>query len=369
MRRGFAIFVVAIQSFLFLAHFFLYRTWIDFWRPPDPMGVSNLQLALGLLSITFIAASILAFRYFNLIVRCFYKIAAVWLGFFSFFFYAAFACWIALAISGLFGLAWSRRAIAAVCFALALAAGLYGIANACWTRTTQITVKLPNLPPAWRGRTAALVSDLHLGHVRNYRFVRRVVRMLARLQPDVVLIAGDMYDGTNADLDGFAEPWKELLPPFGKYFVAGNHEEFTDHTKYLDAVRRAGIRVLDNEKTDVDGLQVIGVHYRDSSLAPRFRSILEKAQIDRKAASVLLTHAPHLLDTAEQAGISLQLSRHTHGGQFAPYTWSTRRIYGKYIYGLQRLGNMTTYTSYGVGTWGPPMRVGTRPEIALIRFE
>ena len=91
----------------------------------------------------------------------------------------------------------------------------------------RVTIKLANLPDSWRGRTAALVSDTHLGHVRNRRFLRRIVALLTRLRPDVVFIAGDVYDGTRADADRLAEPWSRLSAPLGAYFVGGNHEEFT----------------------------------------------------------------------------------------------------------------------------------------------
>ncbi|MGB6545773.1 MAG: hypothetical protein WBE97_09125, partial [Candidatus Acidiferrales bacterium] len=86
-------------------------------------------------------------------------------------------------------------------------------------------------------------------------------------------------------------------------------------------------------------------------------------------ASVLLLHAPDRLAIAAEEGISLQLSGHTHGGQFLPWTWVTSRIYGKYVHGLQRLGELTIFTTWGAGTWGPPLRVGTKPEIVLITFE
>jgi predicted MPP superfamily phosphohydrolase len=193
--------------------------------------------------------------------------------------------------------------------------------------------------------------------------------VLARLRPDIVFIAGDLYDGTAADAHGLAEPWKGLAVPQGTFFVAGNHEEFSDHARYLDVVRSAGVRVLNNEKLEVDGLQVAGVHHRDSVQDQHFRTILRQAGLDRDRASILLTHAPDRLPIAEEAGISLQLSGHTHRGQFFPFTWLTSRIYGEFVYGLKRLGNLQVYTSSGAGTWGPPMRFGTTPEIVLICFE
>ena len=113
----------------------------------------------------------------------------------------------------------------------------------------------------------------------------------------------------------------------------------------------------------------MGVHFRDSTNDEHLRDILRRAPVDRNRASVLLTHAPDRLKIAEEEGISLQLSGHTHGGQFFPFTWITSRVYGKFVYGLQSLGNLLVYTSYGAGTWGPPFRVDTTPEIVLLRFE
>jgi uncharacterized protein len=151
--------------------------------------------------------------------------------------------------------------------------------------------------------------------------------------------------------------------------VTGNHEQFSSPSKYLETVRQSGIRVLENEKIVLDGLQIVGVHYRDSANVEKFRSILRQATLDRNAASVLLVHNPNHLPVAADAGISLQLSGHTHRGQFFPFTAIVSRIYGRYVYGLNRFGDLAVYTSCGTGTWGPPMRLGSNPEIVLIRFE
>ncbi len=369
MRVRIAVFVAVIQSILFLAHWFVYETLASLWLVSDPPGVSALQVTAALLSVSFVTASLLAFRYSHLVVRVYYTTAAAWLGVLSFCFFAACSCWILYGAVRLFGLPGERRDLVGMLFGVAIVASLYGVVNAARVRVKRIAVKLPNLPDSWRGRVAALVSDTHLGHVRGEGFSRRIVAMLRRLHPDVVFITGDLYDGTKADLDGLAAPWAELAVPLGTYFVTGNHEEFTDSAKYLHAVKRAGIRVLNNEKVTVDGLQIVGIHYHDSANAQRLQSVLHQAALDRDRASVLLTHAPHRLPIAEEAGISLQLSGHTHGGQFFPYTWIASRIFGEYAYGLKRFGNLTVYTSSGAGTWGPPMRVGTQPEIVLVRFE
>jgi hypothetical protein len=371
LRSRILTFVIIMQSMLFLGHWFLYETWIRFWGMPqnDPHGLLALQIIMTALSVSFVTASLLAFRYAHVLVRVYYTCAAVWLGMLTYFFFAACAAWIAAGASGIAGLHWQRRQVAIVLFGLALVASLYGIVNAAWTRVTRITVRLANLPEAWRGRVAALVSDLHLGHVRNYSFVQRIVRMLAHLQPDIVFIDGDLFDGTKADIDRLAQPWSQLHVPLGTCFVTGNHEEFFDRGKYLDALKRVGIRILSNEMITLDGLQIVGMHYRESANPQLFRSILKQADLDPRRASILLTHAPDRPAIAEEEGISLQLSGHTHGGQFLPYTWIASRAYGRLVHGLNRLGKMWVFTTWGAGTWGPPLRIATKPEIVLIRFE
>jgi len=262
-----------------------------------------------------------------------------------------------------------RPGFVVVTFAASALVGMYGILNARRLRVKKIAVKLRNLPTSWHGRTAALVSDTHLGHVNGVTFMRNLVHRLGNLGPDVIFIAGDLYDGTQADFERLVAPWKELSPPHGIYFVTGNHEEFSDRRKYLQAVAGAGIRVLNNEKVTIDGLQLLGIHDRELGDADQLRSILHAVELDRTRASVLLAHVPQRLAIFEQAGITLQLSGHTHGGQIFPFTRITRRIFGEYTYGLNRFRELMVYTSNGAGTWGPPMRVGTEPEIVLIRLE
>jgi len=368
MRRRILLVVSFVQGIIFLGHAFVYATWRAFLPASSHRAISPLGAVFAVLSVTFVTASLLAWRSSHEVVRLYYTGSAVWLGFLNFFFLAACGCWPALVLVRLTGLNWSRPAIGILFFAAGSLAGVYGLFNASLTRVRRITVQLGKLPASWRGRVVALVTDMHLGHVRGVGFSRRIMAMVTDLAPDVVLIGGDMFDGTAANLSALAQPWSQLAAPWGTYFVGGNHEEFAGLQKCLEAVRSAGIRVLDNEKIELDGLQLVGAHYRESSDPQQLRAILRRADLDRARASVLLAHAPNQLTVAEEAAISLQLSGHTHGGQFFPFTRIVSRIYGRFVYGLNRLETMQVYTSYGAGTWGPPMRVGTSPEIVLIEF-
>jgi uncharacterized protein len=371
MRRpsGLAGFISIIQAILFLTHFFVYETWT--FAPGGSANLSPLWLkvSIGILSVSFLAASLLAFRYFNPFVRALYRVAAVWLGILSFLFFAAIASWLVFAIAWTVRLNVAFHQIVVVLYIIAALVGVAGVLNASLTRTRRITVRLDNLPENWRGRKAALISDLHLGHVRNGGFLRRIVARVMRENPDAVFLAGDLYDGTAIDAAKAAEPLRELRAPQGTYFVAGNHEQFGDDSRYLRAVSNAGVRVLHNEKVEADQLQIVGVPYNHATQDEHFRAVLQQIGVDRNRASILLTHAPDRPHIAEKEGISLQVSGHTHLGQFVPWSWMARRIYRQFVYGLSRIGKMLVYTSSGVGTWGPPLRLGSSPEIVLLQFE
>ena len=368
-RRDLVVFIAVIQSVLFLTHYLLYKTWTFSPEGGDIHGTFWIKLMLGLLSVSFVAASLLAFRYTNSALRAFYRVAAVWMGLLSFLLLAAIFCWIIFGVARLAGLDTNFHRTAELLFGAAILTGLYGVFNANWTRITRTTVRLANLPAAWQGRRAALISDVHLGHVRNGNFLRRMVAKILEEEPDAIFIAGDLYDGTAIDARQAAEPLSRLVAPHGVYFVAGNHEQFGDDSKYLHAIAAAGVRVLSNEKLEVDGLQIIGVQYRNAVQEGQLASVLSSIRLDRDRASILLTHAPDHPEIAEAAGISLQLSGHTHLGQFVPWSWMARRIYRQFVYGLSRIGKMQVFTSSGAGTWGPPLRLGSNPEIVMLQFQ
>lgn len=370
MRARLIRFLLVVQAIIFFGHWLLYATWTFFFGVKDPGARLILAVILGLLSVSFMAATLAARHSYGLATRILYKGSTVWLGFLNFLFWAAWACWIIYDAALLAGYRIDRFALASILFGLAIAAGIYGLVNAAWIRSIQITVVLPNLPKSWYGRLAALVSDVHLGHVHGPRYLGRIIRILRRQNPEVVFLTGDLFDGTEVDSERWVRPWKEYSPSLGSYFVTGNHEEFVDSSRYLAAIRATGIRILHNEKIDLDGVELVGIFDGDLlRLDPLFQAL----RVDRTHPSIFLSHRPHHspdgLAIAERAGVNLQLSGHTHGGQVPPFHWVARRVFHEFTYGFHFFGKMAVYTSTGVGTWGPPMRVGTKSEIVFLRFE
>jgi hypothetical protein len=361
--------IALMQALLLAAHWFLYQTWVAFWLPLSAAQDLALRLILFLLAFTFVPAAFLGFYFASRLVTLLYWIAAVWLGFLNYFFLAACLCRLSNLALALLRLHPDRPMIAALFYGLAVAVSLFGLINARSIRVRRISIRLAGLPSSWRGRTGLLLSDLHLGIMNGPRFSRRIAALAARLQPEIVFIAGDLFDGGKYSARKLVEPLRTLDPPLGTYYSTGNHDEFGDAAHYAESLSAIGIRVLSDEMLTLDGLQIIGVAYGGSGSPIRLRDTLQSLHLERERASILLNHVPSRLPIVEQAGISLQLSGHTHGGQLFPYTWFTRRAFGNFTYGLQRFGGLQVYTSSGAGTWGPPMRVGTRSEVVLLTFE
>jgi predicted MPP superfamily phosphohydrolase len=365
--------IAAMQLLLCLFHWFLYHTWIAFWGAPASGADLALRAALTVLAFSFVAAALLSFRSAGAIATLLYRVAAVWLGFLNYLFWAACASWIAwYAVAASLPVAQAVQLRPWICFVLSLAGvaiSAWGLLNARWIRTRRISIPLAGLPEQWRGRKAALVSDVHLGHVHGAAFSRRIVRLIASTKPDIVLIPGDLFDGGVVDAAAMLAPFRELKPPHGIYFSSGNHDEFGDMKMYTQELESAGIRVLANEAALVDGITILGIPYAALMYPLRMRAALQLLQPQMEKVAILLSHVPTRLPLAEEAGVALQLSGHTHAGQFAPFTWLTRAVFGVYTHGLSQYGALTVYTSTGAGTWGPPMRVGSQPEIVEITFE
>jgi uncharacterized protein len=356
--------VAFVVTVLLLAIGFIVWSWAFFLGG----GSVALPVAIALMALGYIPVAILGFRLQSPYLRAAAIPSAVSIGFLSFCSVASVFCWILEGATRALRIPFENHTIGCSVYGLGFAAGIYGLFNAARIRTTRYTVALKNLPAELKGRTGVLVSDIHLGNVRGVRYSRRVATQVKALNPDMLFIGGDMFDGALVDLDACAAPWSAIEAPMGSFFVTGNHDEFADSAKILDALRKVGIRVLDNEKVTVHGLQVVGVHDGVAQDDQEFRRILARAHIDRDRPSILLNHQPSPLSVPNEFGISLQLSGHTHNGQFWPWSLLVARVFGPYAYGQNRFGGLQVITSCGVGTWGPPMRVATRSEIVVIKF-
>jgi uncharacterized protein len=246
-------------------------------------------------------------------------------------------------------------------------------------RVVEVPVRLARLPRALSGFTLAQISDLHVGPTIREKHVKRVVDMTNALRPDAIVITGDLVDGTVPELRAATEHLARLTAPQGVYFVTGNHDYYSGARPWLAELRRYGVKPLGNGRVSLGDRGPGGASFdlagvNDWSVArgldgswPALDEALEGR--DPSRSLVLLAHQPRGVAEAAAAGVELQLSGHTHGGQIFPWNLLVAAVYPFYkgLYRLERDGRTAqVYVSCGTGYWGPPMRLGAPAEVTKV---
>ncbi len=252
-------------------------------------------------------------------------------------------------------------------------AGVYWANSAPVVRRVPVT--LPRLDPALDGLRIVTFSDGHLSATYGGRRFERLVETVNAQRPDVVAIVGDLVDGELDELRGEVAPLADLVSEQGVFFVTGNHEYFVDTTAWLRHLPTLGVDVLRNERVPITrggaSVDLAGIDDRTAagSGVPGHGADLDAALDGRDDATpvVLLAHQPVQVEQARAAGVDLQLSGHTHGGQLWPFDYAIR-LDQPAVEGLSRHGNTQLYVTAGAGYWGPPMRVGARPEVTVVEL-
>lgn len=259
---------------------------------------------------------------------------------------------------------------------LALLITIVGLINALrLARVVEVEIPLPELPEPFMGLRIVQITDIHVGPTIKRRYVQAIVDRVNRLDADLVAITGDLVDGRAAQLARHIEPLAQLRAREGVYFVTGNHEYYSGVHEWLAELERLGVRVLLNEhrllqrkdaKLVLAGVTDYSAHKVEPAHRSDPRAALAGAPADA-AVRILLAHQPRSAHAAAHAGFRLQLSGHTHGGQFLPWNFFVR-FQQPFTAGLRQIGNLWVYTSRGTGYWGPPKRLGAPSEITLIRL-
>ena len=238
-----------------------------------------------------------------------------------------------------------------------------------------VSIPVPGLDPALEGFTIVQITDLHIGPTIKGGYVGRIVAAVNALKPDLIAVTGDLVDGSVPHLLQDVRPLDGLSARHGAYFVTGNHEYYSGADPWIAEFRKLGLDVLMNEHRVVehDGARAIvaGVtDYNGGHFGPLHASDPAKAIAgapEDVPFRLLLAHQPRSAAAASAAGFTLQLSGHTHGGQFFPWNFFVR-LQQPLVHGLARLGDLWVYTSRGTGYWGPPLRLGSPSEITRLRL-
>ncbi len=245
---------------------------------------------------------------------------------------------------------------------------LVGIVLARRPRVVRVTVPIADLPDDLAGFRILQLSDLHVGPTIRRRFVDAVVNRANALRPDLVAVTGDVADGLVPELREHVAPLGRLQAPHGAYFVTGNHEYYWDVRGWTRELERLGMAVLSNEHRVVErgsGRLVIAGVTDLSAISDPAAAVAGAPPSDVR---VLLAHQPRSAFAAQAAGYDLQLSGHTHGGQYFPFNLLVR-LFQPFVAGLHRLESMWLYVSRGTGYWGPPLRLCAPAEITLLELQ
>lgn len=277
---------------------------------------------------------------------------------------------------GLLSIDGFRQASAVAVPTLALLLTLLGVFNARrLARVVHVDVPIAGLPAALRGFSIVQISDIHVGSTIKRGYLKAIVGAVNALKPDLVAVTGDLVDGSVARLAPHVAPLAALSARHGVYCVTGNHEYYSGADAWVIELRRLGLHVLMNQNAvlEHDGARLLvggvtdfSAHHFDPAQRSDPRAALFGAPTDI-AVRLLLAHQPRSAAAAQEAGFDLQLSGHTHGGQFLPWNFFVR-FQQPFTAGLNRLKNLWVYTSRGTGYWGPPVRFGAPSEITRLRL-
>ena len=239
-------------------------------------------------------------------------------------------------------------------------------------KVREVSIPLKNLPASFHGFKIVQISDLHVGSTIGREYTENVTRIANSLKPDLIALTGDFVDGAVDDLAHDIAPLADLEAPHGTFFITGNHEYYWGATAWIKEFTKLGARVLNNEHQIItrDGADIIVAGVTDYSTrdmgTPHAFSPKQSLQgAPEGLTKILLAHQPASYKHAHEAGFHLQLSGHTHAGQYFPFNMMIG-LFQRYYKGLNRHEDMWVYVNQGTGYWGPPMRTGVPSEITLI---
>ena len=374
MRTGYFF----IPTLLFIANFYLYNWIVRFTQPPVWVRRAIL-FGLFLLLALFPVSKVWAAYDFNSFNRLITFLASSWIGISFLLVLCAGGTDLIRFIlrkTGLspkvsfFQVLYYGRVVVAASVAGCLALGGYGFWEAGQVGVTRIEIPLRHLPPDLDGLSVVHLSDVHYGVLHENGRLSDLVRRVNELKPDLVVFTGDLVDAGVSHLEEMASALSSLKARFGIFAVMGNHEFFAGAKRTESIMRQGGIQVLRDEiRILPGGLQILGID--DPAVArrglplPDYEGLIKG--LDPEKPSILLYHQPVRFEEVAKAKVGLQLSGHVHGPQLLPMVPLAWLFYPR-MQGLFRLEGSYLYVSRGVGTGGPPMRLGSPPEIVHIRL-
>lgn len=358
--------LIVVVAFLILAHVFIYRSFIDCFHISNRRLIFLLKTLLNVMPFVFMATIASVRSNPNTIVVALYYLSGIWMGSLLIIFIFFLPFFIIFSVANYFSAGLDYQGTGRYVFYFAFLISIFSIFHTTDTIVKEYTISSSNIPVAWNNKKVVLVSDIHLGVVYKEMFLKQLIKKINDQKPDLVLITGDLFDGSRIDFSYLPKYLQTIKSKHGIYFVNGNHDGYFGSETADKLLTKGGIKVLKDEIVDIDGLQIIGIDYmRGVNITEKFKKL---SKYDKNKYNILMYHEPIQIDQNIKAGIDLQLAGHTHFGQIFPIGYLTSILYGKYAYGLNKIGDAVAFTTSGAGGWGSAMRFGTDSEIIEINF-
>lgn len=318
----------------------------------------------------FLVATMTLSRYFwSPVLQYFYIPGATWLPYLLYLFIASIITAFVYFVSTTYSLNIPVQTIGGCLFIVSTLLVGYGLLHAQQPKVVMYSVNSEALSKNWSGKKIVFVADTHLGIVWRQKFMSKVVSLINEQQPDMVLLPGDIIDGPTFPVSEGLDPLRNIQSTYGTFFTPGNHEGYSaDQKSFYSAISQLTTPLID-QKTTINETQIIGIDYRAQESKEALIKRLDLTGYSKEKPSIALLHDPKNSKILQDQGVSLVVSGHTHCGQFWPISLIVKKMYGEYTHGIVERNGSVHITTCGVGTAMSPVRIGTTPEIVVIKIQ
>ncbi len=369
MKKRFVTISIILSLIILVSEYIVYASLHDA-RIIKSQQLETILMVLGFVfPIIFIFSIRYSYRHYSLINSWLNVISSIWILIVSYLFIVYVFITILIFSNSFFNLKLNIEIIYNTFFIGVLITTLYGILNSRNIKIVRVEIDSDKLRKHWSDKKIIIISDTHIGNINRVRFMKKIVKIMKSENPDIVFNVGDLIDGAAFPYKECFEPLSFLDPGLGSYYVEGNHETYSKDYKKFRLEFPKNLVDLTGKKIIMNGTQIIGLGYKERESSNEIISRLKSLEYNSEMPSIILVHDPKNIEAISSLGATLVLSGHTHNGQFFPFTIIIKRLYKKYSHGVAYTNNTASITSCGVGTSVVPMRIGTTPEIIVLKIK
>lgn len=322
-----------------------------------------------ILPIIFTLTVLYSQKHFSKLNSWLYTMSALWIGVIFYLFMISFIAITLIPFYNYFGLNLPTNLIIILILSIVFIISFYGVYNANNPKIVHFEIESKELSPLWGDKKIILISDTHFGNMRGEKFMKKIVDIMNNEKPDIIFHLGDLIDGPSFDYKKVFAPIDNLNSSLGIYYTEGNHEAYNREYSVFKANFPKKINDITGKKIIINNTQIIGIPYFKKKSKSNTKEQLDLVGYDKNMPSIILMHDPKNTPILAKENVSLVLSGHTHAGQVFPFTVLVKMVDGKYVHGVASTEETKSITSSGVGVAISPMRIGTKPEIVILKIK